>query len=214
MEYFIYLMKKDVPVGHSIFDLSYKIIDDLLKENLPQVEDIIKSNDNKLTSLEEIIDPEKIKDKEINYEELKNTEEFKNNDLKQSEDFVVISNDLGNTNSNQFGNTDPYKNTDFQNNDLVSKIQELKQNLIDKNLQFNNLIERKVENIENDEGNVKRGIRKDDFIEILKENGVNVEKEDEDSIYEKYKIDEKFNDSQQLLDITLIENEMDSKKEQ
>jgi len=208
MEYFIYLMKKDVPVGHSIFDLSYKIIDDLLKENLPQVEDIIKSNDNKLTSLEEIIDPEKIKDKEINYEELKNTEEFKNNDLKQSEDFVVISNDLGNTNSNQFGNTDPYKNTDFQNNDLVSKIQELKQNLIDKNLQFNNLIERKVENIENDEGNVKRGIRKDDFIEILKENGVDVEKDEEQSIYEKYKMDEKFNDSQQLLDITLIENEM------
>ena len=28
------------------------------------------------------------------------------------------------------------------------------------------------------------------------------------SIYEKYKMDEKFNDSQQLLDITLIENEM------
>ena len=208
MEYFIYLMKKDVPVGHSIFDLSYKIIDDLLKENLPQVEDIIKSNDNKLTSLEEIIDPEKIKDKEINYEELKNTEEFKNNDLKQSEDFVVISNDLGNTNSNQFGNTDPFKNTNFQNNELVSKIQELKQNLIDKNLQFNNLIERKVENIENDEGNVKRGIRKDDFIEILKENGVDVEKDEEKSIYEKYKMDEKFNDSQQLLDITLIENEM------
>ena len=115
---------------------------------------------------------------------------------------------MGNTNSNQFGNTDPYKNTDFQNNDLVSKIQELKQNLIDKNLQFNNLIERKVENIENDEGNVKRGIRKDDFIEILKENGVDVEKDEEQSIYEKYKMDEKFNDSQQLLDITLIENEM------
>ena len=211
MEYFIYLMKKNVPYGHSIFSLSYKIIEDLLYDNLPLVEDIIKSSDNnKLTSVEEIIDPEKIKDQEINYEEIKNTEEFKNNELKQSENLVNshFGNENDFVNTDELRNTNPLKDTDFENNDLVNKIQEFKKNINDNNLQFNNLIERKVENIENDEGNVKRGIRKDDFIEILKENGVNVEKEDEDSIYEKYKIDEKFNDSQQLLDITLIENEM------
>ena len=95
----------------------------------------------------------------------------------------------------------------------INKIKEFKKNLNDNNLQFNNLIERKVENIEYDDGNVKRGIRKDDFIEILKENGVDVEKDEEDSIYEKYKMDEKFNDSQQLLDITLIESEMGSKND-
>ncbi len=216
MEYFIYLMKKNVSYGHSIFSLSYKIIEDLLYDNLPLVEDIIKSSDNnKLTSVEEIIDPEKIKDQEINYEEIKNTEEFKNNELKQSENLVNshFGNENDFVNTDELRNTNPLKDTDFENNDLVNKIQEFKKNINDNNLQFNNLIERKVENIENDEGNVKRGIRKDDFIEILKENGVNVEKEDEDSIYEKYKIDEKFNDSQQLLDITLIENEMGSKND-
>ena len=215
MEYFIYLMKKNVPYGHSIFSLSYKIIEDLLYENLPLVEDIIKSSDNKkLTSVEEIIDPEKIKDQEINYEEIKNTEEFKkNNDLKDDSENLINSNQFKNTNdlvnTDEFRNTDDIlKNTDFQNNMKINKIKEFKKNLNDNNLQFNNLIDRKVENIENDEGNVKRGIRKDDFIEILKENGVDVEKDEEQSIYEKYKMDEKFNDSQQLLDITLIENEM------
>ena len=75
MEYFIYLMKKSVPEGHSIFHLSYKIIEDLLNEDLPLVEDIIKNeeekinneDDNKLQTVEEIIGPEKIKDQEINY---------------------------------------------------------------------------------------------------------------------------------------------------
>ena len=118
--------------------------------------------------VEDIINPEKIKDQEINYEDI------------QKQNALEISN----------------------------KIKKFKENLDNNNLDIDNVLIGKIENIELDEGNVKKGIKKDDFIEILKNNGVNVNNYDEELIYNKYKLDDKFNDSQNLLDITLIQNSM------
>jgi hypothetical protein len=145
-------MKSTLPEGHSIFDLSYQFVENLMQNDL----------------VEDIINPEKIKDQEINYEDI------------QKQNALEISN----------------------------KIKKFKENLDNNNLDIDNVLIGKIENIELDEGNVKKGIKKDDFIEILKNNGVNVNNYDEELIYNKYKLDDKFNDSQNLLDITLIQNSM------
>ena len=152
IEYLIYMMKSTLPEGHSIFDLSYQFVENLMQNDL----------------VEDIINPEKIKDQEINYEDI------------QKQNALEISN----------------------------KIKKFKENLDNNNLDIDNVLIGKIENIELDEGNVKKGIKKDDFIEILKNNGVNVNNYDEELIYNKYKLDDKFNDSQNLLDITLIQNSM------
>ena len=146
------MMKSTLPEGHSIFDLSYQFVENLMQNDL----------------VEDIINPEKIKDQEINYEDI------------QKQNALEISN----------------------------KIKKFKENLDNNNLDIDNVLIGKIENIELDEGNVKKGIKKDDFIEILKNNGVNVNNYDEELIYNKYKLDDKFNDSQNLLDITLIQNSM------
>ena len=94
-----------------------------------------------------------------------------------------------------------------QNIEIGNKIKKLNENLKVNNLNFDDVVKGKIENIEFDD-NIKRGIKKEDFIQILKDNDIDIDNNDEKNIFNKYKLDDKFNDSQNLLDVTLIQNSM------
>ena len=94
-----------------------------------------------------------------------------------------------------------------QNIEIGNKIKKLNENLKVNNLNFDDVVKGKIENIELDD-NIKRGIKKEDFIQILKDNDIDIDNNDEKNIFDKYKLDDKFNESQNLLDVTLIQNSM------
>ena len=83
----------------------------------------------------------------------------------------------------------------------------MNENLKVNNLNIDDVVKEKIENIELDD-NIKRGIKKEDFIQILKDNDIDIDNNDEKNIFDKYKLDDKFNESQNLLDVTLIQNSM------
>ena len=165
MEFLIYKMKSSVPENHSISDLNYKIILDLLnrktgenKENLENRE--IRENHQNRENPENTENHENYSE---NFENLENLEEEKNKDEEEDEK----DNDK-----------------DDLSKKISDKLSDFKNNMIKKNTDLEKVCMDKIQKFSNNENNDDfEVIEKDAFFEIMENYGVTVNEEIKETIY-------------------------------
>ena len=184
----------DFKVIHS--DLNLQLDDDLIEYLLYKMKKSVDSNQSMLDLnykiIEDLIGNENKKKNKIKEnilkEEIKSESEKENNKSSEKQndedDHFIIEND----------------------NRINIIFNQLKNKLNDKNSNLDDVLTSKTQYIEID-NEQKEGIPKEDFIEILKQNEIELEQNDINDIYDKFKFDDKYDDAQNLLNISLIKEE-------
>ena len=184
----------DFKVIHS--DLNLQLNDDLIEYLLYKMKKSVDSNQSMLDLnykiIEDLIGNENKKKNKIKEnilkEEIKSESEKENNKSSEKQndedDHFIIEND----------------------NRINIIFNQLKNKLNDKNSNLDDVLTSKTQYIEID-NEQKEGIPKEDFIEILKQNEIELEQNDINDIYDKFKFDDKYDDAQNLLNISLIKEE-------
>jgi hypothetical protein len=184
----------DFKVIHS--DLNLQLNDDLIEYLLYKMKKSVDSNQSMLDLnykiIEDLIGNENKKKNKIKEnilkEEIKSESEKENNKSSEKQndedDHFIIEND----------------------NRINIIFNQLKNKLNDKDSNLDDVLILKTQYIEID-NEQKEGIPKEDFIEILKQNEIELEQNDINDIYDKFKFDDKYDDAQNLLNISLIKEE-------
>ena len=184
----------DFKVIHS--DLNLQLDDDLIEYLLYKMKKSVDSNQSMLDLnykiIEDLIGNENKKKNKIKEnilkEEIKSESEKENNKSSEKQndedDHFIIEND----------------------NRINIIFNQLKNKLNDKDSNLDDVLILKTQYIEID-NEQKEGIPKEDFIEILKQNEIELEQNDINDIYDKFKFDDKYDDAQNLLNISLIKEE-------
>ena len=184
----------DFKVIHS--DLNLQLNDDLIEYLLYKMKKSVDSNQSMLDLnykiIEDLIGNENKKKNKIKEnilkEEIKSESEIENNKSSEKQndedDHFIIEND----------------------NRINIIFNQLKNKLNDKDSNLDDVLILKTQYIEID-NEQKEGIPKEDFIEILKQNEIELEQNDINDIYDKFKFDDKYDDAQNLLNISLIKEE-------
>ena len=213
-EFLLYNMKKNVPENYSIFDLNYKIIEELNQENFNIIEenvDIETDSNEKINSEKKITDSHN----ENNNEKDNNDGGIEVHNENESEKFEIIENDK---NISGFEKDEEYKEeiNDYNLNDYMEDY--IRVNNILKT--FKEKIKNNNENLENifiineyvEDGEEKiEAIQKDEFIKILKDNEIQLENDDEEKIYSELKLDDKFN-KPDFLNLSLIKKKLENEE--
>ena len=184
----------DFKVIHS--DLNLQLNDDLIEYLLYKMKKSVDSNQSMLDLNYKIIE-------DLIGNENKKKNKIKENILKEE---IKSESEKENNKSSEKQN-DEDDNFNIENIDRINIIfNQLKNTLNDKNSNLDDVLILKTQYIEID-NEQKEGIPKEDFIEILKENEIELEQNDINDIYDKFKFDDKYDDAQNLLNISLIKEE-------
>ena len=268
IEFLLYKMKKTVPDNYSIFDLNYKIIEDLKEDNNKIIEEHVeketdsneklntnnnqKNDDNVKDKSNELDDNENQNQNEnlnendkINNNENENSNNNNENENERSNYNNENENENPNNNENENGNPnikeenvefgiekenensisenqsekfeiindekidDNLSNNDEDNKRVNNILKEFKQKIKDKNQNLENIFIIN-EYIENEEEKIEV-IEKKEFIDILKDNDIQLENDDEEKIYNQFKLDEKYNKPDSL-NLTLIKKQLEKEE--
>ena len=163
MEFLIYKMKSSVPENHSISDLNYKIILDLLNRKTDQNIEIQENHEIR-EKHENRENPENQENYSENFENPENLEEDEKNKDEEEDEKDNDKDDISKKISDKL--------SDFKNN-MIKKDTDLEKVCMDKVQKFN-------DNEKNDDFEV---IEKDDFFEIMENYGVTVNEEIKETIY-------------------------------
>ena len=268
IEFLLYKMKKTVPDNYSIFDLNYKIIEDLKEDNNKIIEEHVeketdsneklntnnnqKNDDNVKDKSNELDDNENQNQNEnlnendkINNNENENSNNNNENENERSNYNNENENENPNNNENENENPnikeenvefgiekenensisenqsekfeiindekidDNLSNNDEDNKRVNNILKEFKQKIKDKNQNLENIFIIN-EYIENEEEKIEV-IEKKEFIDILKDNDIQLENDDEEKIYNQFKFDEKYNKPDSL-NLTLIKKQLEKEE--
>ena len=268
IEFLLYKMKKTVPDNYSIFDLNYKIIEDLKEDNNKIIEEHVeketdsneklntnnnqKNDDNVKDKSNELDDNENQNQNEnlnendkINNNENENSNNNNENENERSNYNNENENENPNNNENENENPnikeenvefgiekenensisenqsekfeiindekidDNLSNNDEDNKRVNNILKEFKQKIKDKNQNLENIFIIN-EYIENEEEKIEV-IEKKEFIDILKDNDIQLENDDEEKIYNQFKLDEKYNKPDSL-NLTLIKKQLEKEE--
>ena len=162
MEFLIYKMKSSVPENHSISDLNYKNILDLLNRKTDEIQEIGENQENHENhQIQE--NPENQQNYSENFENLENLEDEKNKDEEEDEK----DNDK-----------------DDISKKISDKLSEFKNNMIKKNTNLEKVCMDKVQKFNDNENNEDfEVIEKDAFFEIMENYGVTVNDEIKETVY-------------------------------
>jgi hypothetical protein len=268
IEFLLYKMKKTVPDNYSIFDLNYKIIEDLKEDNNKIIEEHVeketdsneklntnnnqKNDDNVKDKSNELDDNENQNQNEnlnendkINNNENENSNNNNENENERSNYNNENENENPNNNENENENPnikeenvefgiekenensisenqsekfeiindekidDNLSNNDEDNKRVNNILKEFKQKIKDKNQNLENIFIIN-EYIENEEEKIEV-IEKKEFIDILKDNDIQLENDDEEKIYSELKLDDKFN-KPDFLNLSLIKKKIENEE--
>ena len=147
-------------------------------------------NDNAINNNEE--NNNEINNNEINNNEINNNE-INNNEINNNE---INDNEINSDNNQIFEN---------QNDNAYLIIKNFKKNLNDKNQTISEAFQQFI--VEN---NRIKAITRSDFINVLKNNNILISDSEENSLYDKFKIKEQFNnDDEDYIDIEKLKKEID-----
>ena len=266
IDFLLYNMKKNVPENYSIFDLNYKIIEELNQENFNIIEenvDIETDSNEKLNTNNNQKNDDNVKDKsnelddnenqnqnenlnendKINNNENENSNNNNENENENSNNNNENENENPNNNENENPNIkeenvefgiekenensisenqsekfeiindekidDNLSNNDEDNKRVNNILKEFKQKIKEKNQNLENIFIIN-EYIENEEEKIEV-IEKKEFIDILKDNDIQLENDDEEKIYNQFKLDEKYNKPDSL-NLTLIKKQLEKEE--
>ena len=97
-----------------------------------------------------------------------------------------------------------YELNESNNIEIISNLfQQLKISLNEKNEDFNNILSEKIVNINFDNMEIQ-AIKKDDFFEIFKDNGIGIGENEQNDLYENFKLQNEINENENLMNVSRI----------
>ena len=97
-----------------------------------------------------------------------------------------------------------YELNESNNIEIVSNLfQQLKISLNEKNEDFNNILSEKIVNINFDNMEIQ-AIKKDDFFEIFKDNGIGIGENEQNDLYDNFKLQNEINENDNLMNVSRI----------
>jgi exonuclease SbcC len=97
-----------------------------------------------------------------------------------------------------------YELNESNNIEIISNLfQQLKISLNEKNEDFNNILSEKIVNINFDNMEIQ-AIKKDDFFEIFKDNGIGIGENEQNDLYDNFKLQNEINENDNLMNVSRI----------
>ncbi len=217
LEYLLYKMKKDIPENHSIMDLNYSIIENLLKNNNDNeflIENnsnlnnsnkngLTKNNSNKSNSIKN--NPNLNDSNSKNYNNKSKDSSVGNNN---SNELIKISlNDENKKNTKTFNyNVEKYlKNKKVLNDENINHVfNKLKNSIEEKNEDFDEIIDKNIIKIYLT--NTQLNEIKKTFSNILKENEIEIDEDLLNVLYQKFKLETNIDNNDELMNVNEIKN--------
>ena len=217
LEYLLYKMKKDVPENHSIMDLNYSIIQNLLKNNsnefLIENNSNLNNSNNKNISYKNnsnsnfIKNNSNLNDSNLNNSNNKSINSLMNN--KTNYENEIIKNSLKevkdkNIKSYNYNIESHLKSKTILNNKSINDIfNKLKNSIKEKNEDFDEIIDKNIIKIDLN-NNQLNGIKKEIFLNILKEHDIKIDEELLNQLYEKFKLETNIDYNDELMNVDEI----------
>jgi hypothetical protein len=203
LEYLLYKMKKDVPENHSIMDLNYSIIENLIKNN------DLSSNKNNSYSKISIKSNSNLNDSNSKKSNNKSKEiNINSNTIDENEIIKKSLNNKSEKNTKTFNyNVENYlKNKKLLKDENINDIfKRLKNSIEEKNEDFEEIIEKNSNKIYLNNIQIN-GITKTIFSNILKEHDIEIDEELLNEIYQKFKLENNIDNNDELMNGDEIKN--------
>ena len=203
LEYLLYIMKKDVPENHSIMDLNYSIIENLIKNN------DLSSNKNNSYSKISIKSNSNLNDSNSKKSNNKSKEiNINSNTIDENEIIKKSLNNKSEKNTKTFNyNVENYlKNKKLLKDENINDIfKRLKNSIEEKNEDFEEIIEKNSNKIYLNNIQIN-GITKTIFSNILKEHDIEIDEELLNEIYQKFKLENNIDNNDELMNGDEIKN--------
>ena len=206
LEFLLYKMKKDIPENHSIMDLNYSIIENLLKNNNDN-DFLIENNSNKngLTNKNNSNKSNSIKNNSNLNDS--NSQNYKSKDSNiennNSNELIKISlNDENKKNTKTFNyNVEKYlKNKKVLNDENINNVlNRLKNSIEEKNEDFDEIIDKNIIKIHLT--NTQLNEIKKTFSNILKEHEIEIDEDLLNVLYQKFKLETNIDNNDELMNV-------------